>query len=109
MDTKQLDDLVSFSREGAHRQTVFETERLWTEIICIDQNQEVGPMSDLRSDAVVTVVAGEVVVHLDRRRKRLTQWGTALVPAGAEVVIRSASVEPSVVLLTTAPPPSRPS
>lgn len=107
VDTAILTDLVRFSAEGPTRQTVFETDRLWVELICVDQNQEVGPMSDPQADAAVTVIAGEVVVHVGRKHKRLSQWGAALVPAGTEVIIKSASVDPSVVLLMTAPPPER--
>jgi hypothetical protein len=43
---------------------------------------------------------------VDRKRKRLKQWGTVLVPAGAELVVTNASYDPAVVLLVTAPPPA---
>ena len=43
---------------------------------------------------------------VDGKRKRLEQWGTVLVSAGAEVSVTNASVEPLVVFLMTAPPPA---
>ena len=48
-----------------------------------------------------------VVVQVDRRRKRLEQWGTTLVPAGSELTITNATPEPAVVLLVAAPPPTK--
>ena len=52
------------------------------------------------------VVAGEVVIQVDRGRKRVQQWSTVLAPAGGEVTISNASTEPAVILVTAAPPPS---
>jgi hypothetical protein len=42
---------------------------------------------------------------VDGKRKRLTQWGAVLVPAGGEVTVRNSSIDPLVVMLTAAPPP----
>lgn len=105
MDVADLTDLVRFSPDGPTRQTIFESEHLWSQLVCLDRNQSLGPLGDPRADAVLTVIAGEIVVLVDRSRKRLKQWGTVLVPAAAELVVTNASSEPAVVLLVTAPPP----
>jgi hypothetical protein len=34
------------------------------------------------------------------------QWETIVVPAGTELTLRNASEEPTVVMLTLAPPPA---
>lgn len=107
MDALDLRDLVHFDEEGPRHATVFETGRLWSEVVCLDRNQSIGPISDRDSDAMVLVVTGRVVVQVDRARKRRTQWETALVPAGSELSISNASGEPAVVLLVAAPPPPR--
>jgi len=52
-------------------------------------------------------VSGRVVIQVDRRRRRLGQWETALVPAGAELTITNATGDPAVVLLVAAPPPPK--
>jgi len=52
------------------------------------------------------VVAGRVAIQVDKGRKRLDQWGTALIPAGSELTIRNASEEPAVIVLIAAPPPT---
>jgi hypothetical protein len=84
---------------------VFETGRLWSQLICLERAQRVGPIGDPASDALFVVVAGEVVIQVDRGRKRVRQWSAVLAPAGGEVTISNASVEPAVVLVTAAPPP----
>jgi glyoxylate utilization-related uncharacterized protein len=107
VETTSLRNLVDFFEDAAATATVFESERLWSEIICLGQKQELGPIGDPGSDALFLVVAGEVVVQVDRSRKRLKQWGAALVEAGGDVTVTNASTEPAVVLIVAAPPPAR--
>ena len=106
MENRNLKRFVHFSAGAIQRETVFETPRLWTEVLCFDRNQTLGPITDDASDAVFTIIAGEGVFIVDGRRKRLDQWGAVLVPMGAQVTVTNASTEPLVVLLTAAPPPS---
>lgn len=106
MDTADLRDLVEFEEGRVVQRTVFETERLWAQLLCIDRGRSYGPASDPEADAVMTVVAGEAAIQVDRARKRLKQWGAVLVPAGAQVVVTNASPEPLVVLMTASPPPT---
>jgi quercetin dioxygenase-like cupin family protein len=106
MDAKDLRDLVRFSEEGPRHQPLFESDHLWSEVVCLQGAQGLGPISDPDSDAICTVVAGRVAVQLDRGRKRLGQWGTVLIPAGSELTIRNASEEPAVIVLIAAPPPT---
>ena len=105
MENRNLKRYVHFSPREVLRETVFETDRLWTQVLCVDLNQTIGPATDPDSDAVFTIVAGEAVFLVDGKRKRLEQWGTVLVPAGSEVTVTNASAEPLVLLLIAAPPP----
>ncbi len=108
VEARDLRDLVHFDEDGPHHATLFETDRLWSEVVCLDRNQSLGPISDRGSDAVVVVVTGRVVVQVGRSRKRREQWETALVPAASELSITNASPDPAVVLIVTAPPPPAP-
>jgi mannose-6-phosphate isomerase-like protein (cupin superfamily) len=105
MDSADLRDLVEISEGQVVRKTLFETEHLWSQVISLDRNRSYGPVSDSQSDALLTIVAGEAVFLVDKRRKRMKQWGSVMVPAGAEVVVTNASPDPLVVLMVTAPPP----
>jgi redox-sensitive bicupin YhaK (pirin superfamily) len=106
VDSRDLRDLVAFEAAGPTRADVLESPHLWSGLVCLDRNQQYGPLQDADSDALFLVVAGEVVVQVDRSRKRLKQWGVAISPAGREVTLSNASVDPSVVLVVAAPPPT---
>lgn len=106
MDASDLRDLIEFSPDEVLKKTVFESERLWAQVLCIDGPQSFGPASDPDADAMLVVVAGEAVFLVNRQRKRLKQWGSVLVPAGAEMMLTNASPDPLVVLMVAAPPPT---
>lgn len=105
MKTRDIRDLVQFDVEEAHQATLSESEHLWTRVVCLQDNQTVGPMGDPSSDAFLTVLAGEVAAQVGRGRARMKQWDSATVPAGTELTLHNASEEPSVVLLVVGPPP----
>ena len=105
VDARDLRESIRFDPELVTHSTLFETDRLWAEVACLDRNQTLGPISDPDSDAIFTVVAGEAVVLVGRDRQRLKQWRAVLVPAGAEVTVSNASTEPLVLMVVAAPPP----
>lgn len=105
MDAADLQDFIEFEEGEVVRRTVFEAERLWAQMVCLAQNGSYGPVSERDADAMLTIVAGEAVFLVDKKRKRMKQWGSVLVPAGAELVVRNASTEPLVILMVAAPPP----
>jgi Cupin domain len=106
MKPRDMRDLVRFDDDDARTEVLFETERIWSQLICLQGPQDFGPVADRGSDAIVSVLAGEVAVQVGKGRARMSQWHAVLVPAGAELTIRNASEEPAVVQVTTAPPPS---
>ena len=107
VDAKDLRDLVRFDEDGPRHEELFESEHLWSEIVCLERNQALGTIEDRDSDALVLVVTGTVIVQVNRGRKRLGQWETTLVPAGSELTITNATGDPAVVLLVAAPPPPK--
>ena len=107
MDTHDLRDLVHFDEEGPRHEPLFESDHLWSEVVCLDRNQSMGPIADPDSDALVLVVTGRVIVQVNRARKRREQWETVLVPSGSELALTNATAEPAVVLIVAAPPPTR--
>jgi hypothetical protein len=105
MDTKDVRDLVAFDEDRPRHAALFESDHLWSEVLCLQGPQGVGPIADRNSDAICVVLAGRVAVQVDRSRKRLDQWGSVLVRKTAELTLRNASDEPAVILLVAAPPP----
>jgi len=106
MKPRDLRDLVHFSDDEPRHETLFETAHLWSEVICLQGAQGLGPMTDPASDAVLCVLSGEVATQVDKSRARMSQWGSMLVPAGSELTVKNASEDPAVVLLIAAPPPT---
>lgn len=106
MKPRDMRDLVRFDDEAARTEVLFETERIWSQLICLQGAQDIGTIADKASDAIVSVLAGEVAVQVGKSRTRMSQWHAVLVPAGTELTIRNASEEPAVVQVTTAPPPA---
>lgn len=105
MDARNLTDLIRFSDDEPRSETLLETERLWSQVVCLQGSQGIGPLSDAASDGLVVVLAGEVAVQIGKRRSRQQQWAAVIVPAGEELTVRNASSEPGVILVVTAPPP----
>ena len=97
---------MHFSDDAARTATLFDEEHLWSEIVCLQGSQMLGPLADPTSEAIVTVLAGEVSIQIGRGRARMKQWESAHVSGGEELTIRNASAEPSVLLLVLSPPPA---
>lgn len=105
MKPRDIRDLVHFSADEPRHETLFESEHLWSEVICLQGAQGLGPMSDPASDAILAVISGEVSAQVGRSRDRMKQWDCVLVEAGADLTVRNASPDPAVLLLVAAPPP----
>lgn len=106
MERNNLQDLVSFSPDGPTRAKLHGSDQLWSEVISLQQNQETEAIEDPDSEALFVVIAGEVVIYVDRSFKRLRHWDSTLAPAGAEVVIKNASGEPAIILVVASSSPA---
>lgn len=103
VDTADLRDFVEFEEGQAVSREVFRSDRLAARVISVDVNRAYGPAADPHAAAILVILAGEAVFQVGRRRRRMKQWGSVLVPAGQEVVATNASGEPLVLLLVSAP------
>jgi glyoxylate utilization-related uncharacterized protein len=106
MKTLDIRDLVHFSDDEPRRRTLVDGERLWSEVVCLQAAQGIGPLRDEDSDGMLLVLSGRVATQVGKGRARMSQWDAVMVPAGEELTVRNASEEPAVVLLVVAPPPS---
>ena len=107
VEARDIRELVRFDEDAPRRATLFESDRLWSEIVCLQRSQRIGPLADRAADAIVAILAGRVAAQVGNGRRRIGQWESVLVPAGEELTIANASDDPSVVLIVTAPPPAR--
>lgn len=106
MKTRNLTDLVRFGDDAPRIEVLVETDRLYSQVVCLQESQSFGPVADPTSDVLFTVLAGEVAAQVGKGRARMKQWEAIVAESGDEVTLRNASEEPSVVLLVLAPPPS---
>jgi glyoxylate utilization-related uncharacterized protein len=106
METRNVTDLIHFTEDAPRTEVLHETDRLWSQVICLQGAQGVGPLTDEHAEGFFVVLAGEVSVQIGGARARLKQWGSATVAAGDPLTLRNASPEPAVVLLVLSPPPS---
>jgi len=106
MKPRDIRDLVHFTDDEPRHETLFESEHLWSEVICLQGTQGLGPMADDASDAVLFVLSGEIATQVGKSRARMRQWESLLVPAGTELTVKNASEDPAVVLMIAAPPPT---
>jgi len=104
--SRNITDLLSFDEDSPRRATLAEAEHLWSEVLCLQGAQEIGPIADAEADALFVVLAGEVMLMVGKSRDRLKQWESVVAPAGTEIYVKNAGPEPAVVLVVTAPPPS---
>jgi quercetin dioxygenase-like cupin family protein len=107
VDARDIRDLVHFDEDAPRRGDLFESDRIWSEVVCLQRSQRIGPLADPSSDAIVTILAGRVAAQVGNGRKRVSQWESMLVRAGEELTVANASDDPSVVLIVAAPPPRR--
>jgi mannose-6-phosphate isomerase-like protein (cupin superfamily) len=103
--TLDIRDLVRFSDDEPRRSTLAEADRLWSEVVCLQGPQGIGPLRDDGSDGLLVVLTGRVAAQVGKGRARMEQWESVVVPAGEELTVRNASDEPAVLLLVAAPPP----
>ncbi len=106
MKTRTVTDLIYFDDDAARTEVLYETEQLFSQVICLQEAQGIGPMLDASADGLLVVLAGEIAAQVGKGRARMRQWASVSVPAGEELTVRNASEEPSVVLLVLAPPPA---
>ena len=106
MRTRDLTDLVHFTDDGARTELLAETERLWSQVVCLQGNQGVGPMTDAggRRPRRRALRRGRGAGGQGPRAD--AQWHTRSCPPARSSSLRNASDEPAVVLLVLAPPPA---
>ena len=50
MQTRNLTDLIRFSEDEARREVLFDSEKLFSQIVCLQGSQTLGPLFDRASD-----------------------------------------------------------
>src|SRR4029078_1061091 len=96
MKTRNVTDLIYFDDETARTEVLYETEQLFSQVICLQEAQGSGPVTDAASEGLLVVLSGEVSAQIGRTRARMKQWVSATVPAGDELTPRHPQTHPPV-------------
>lgn len=98
-----LRDYVDFDEREARRTRVYATERLATDLWCIEP-QQATPAMVLDADVTYTVVGGRSWFVTEDGEIGLDPLGAMLVPAGVAHGIDNRGMDPLIVLAVVSPP-----
>jgi quercetin dioxygenase-like cupin family protein len=103
MDTRTLRELRRFSADKMQKVSVFQSERLFYDLYCLEPGQAQKVHSHAGSDKVYLVVEGRATIALGGEERELGPDEAVLCPAGVPHGVRAA--ERAVLLVVTTPPP----
>ena len=106
MNSKPINEAISFSEEKMKKNSLFDSPRLFYDVYCLlpSQHQKVHAHED--SDKVYYVLEGAGRFTVGDDERDLPRGHAVLAPAGEPHGVRNAFDEPLVLLVTMAPKPS---
>lgn len=104
IDIKRL-DVRRFAAEKMQKINLFETERFFCDIYCLEPGQSQKLHAHEASDKVYAVLEGAVVARLGDEETLLKQGDAVLAPAGVEHGVHNDGSVPAALLVFMAPRP----
>lgn len=86
---------------------LFETERFFLDVYCLEPGQAQKPHAHAGSDKVYVVLEGEVEVRVGDETGTLRAGDAVLAPAGPDHGVTNRSSARAALLVMMAPPPAR--
>ncbi len=106
MQTGNVRAAQKFSADKMVKANLFQTERLYYDVYCLEPGQAQKVHSHAGCDKVYLVLAGRAIVTIGTEERELGPDEAALAPAGVPHGIRNAApVERLSALVVTTPPP----
>jgi mannose-6-phosphate isomerase-like protein (cupin superfamily) len=106
MDSKNIEDIASFSEEKMKKNSFFDSEKLFYDAYCLLPGQSQKVHSHEGSDKVYFVVRGEGLFTVGEEEKVLGEGNAVIAKAGEPHGVRNETDGELVLLVTMAPPPS---
>jgi mannose-6-phosphate isomerase-like protein (cupin superfamily) len=106
MKIKSLTTEQRFSNEKMQKVNLFETERMFADIYCLEPGQEQKPHSHNGADKVYVVLQGSGRFRIGEQEQDVTIEQAVLAPAGVEHGVRNTSSARLVLLVFMAPNPN---
>jgi mannose-6-phosphate isomerase-like protein (cupin superfamily) len=106
METKNVESERRFSAEKMQKVNLFETERMFADIYCLEPGQEQKRHVHAGADKVYFVLEGTGRFHIGGDERELGPDQIILAPAGEEHDVRNESQARLVLLVFMAPNPN---
>ena len=107
MNIRHIPSLMSFSPDKMQKNNVFETERFFCDVYCLQPGQMQKTHSHVSEDKVYFIVAGAVTVIVGDEEQQLGRGMAVLAPAGQPHGLRNDSGTNASVLVFMAPAPRK--
>ncbi|CAN5633837.1 MAG: cupin domain-containing protein [Actinomycetota bacterium] len=106
MDSKNINDVASFSEEKMTKNSFFDSDKLFYDAYCLLPGQSQKVHSHDGSDKVYFVMRGEGRFTIGEEEKSLGEGNAVIAKAGEPHGVRNETDGELVLLVTMAPPPS---
>ncbi len=107
MDIRRLTEAQRFSVEKMQKIGIFETDRMFTDIYCLEAGQAQRAHTHDNADKVYFVMEGTARVLVGSDEEDVAAGSAVLAPAGIEHGVRNTSDGRTVILVFMAPNPNR--
>ena len=107
METRNLKSERRFSAEKMHKVNLFETERMFADIYCLEPGQEQKRHAHSGADKIYLVIEGTGRFHIGEDKRDLGPDQIVLAPADVEHGVRNESQTRLVLLVFMAPNPNK--
>ncbi|HMG32818.1 MAG TPA: cupin domain-containing protein [Blastocatellia bacterium] len=106
MNVKDLKDERRFSTEKMQKVNLFETERMFADIYCLEPGQQQKPHAHSGADKIYVVLEGEGRFRVGQDEQALMTDQIVLAPSGVDHGVRNDSTSRLVLLVFMAPNPN---
>ncbi len=107
METRKIADEQRFSAEKMQKVNLFETDRMFTDVYCLEPGQSQRAHSHANADKVYVVIEGIARVLVGSEECDVEAGSAVLAPAGIEHGVRNSTEDRLSLLVFMAPNPNR--
>jgi quercetin dioxygenase-like cupin family protein len=105
LDKISIQDLIQFSPEKMRKIPLFESDRMFYDLYCLEPGQEQKVHAHDGSDKVYLALEGHPTVRIGSESEVIRRGEAVLAPAGVEHGVSNPESERAVLLVVMAPKP----
>ncbi len=105
MEIATIEKMKAFSSEKMKKTNLFNTDRMFCDLYCLQAEQFQKPHAHQAQDKVYYVLEGEGAFRIDNETEIVQKGSAVLAPAGSVHGVKNRSTEPLLLLVFMAPKP----